>query len=456
VRLRRVCGWLVAGLLLAGVAGAQPVTLDAHAMRQLAYTAVKAGFAADALNFTDALLLRDPEDTTALTIRSQALRALGRTGEARAAARAAWDAASNDPGRFGAAMAMAQALSTDGRRTAAQWWLRRAGQHAPNDRAKAVARRDFGYVRSRNPWDIQITASAAPSSNVNNGSRQDSLTLSGLPFEFEIPAGSQALSGFETGLGLRGSYRFAPTVAGRQTSATFALLGQAVTLSDSAQTAAPDLSGSDFSYAAVEAGLRHRRALDPKAQTVGKLSATAGHNWYGGAPLSDYLQLEAGLDRKLQSGGILSFGLAGDRVRRIDSPAQSSDRIEVSLGYDRDLASGDALSVGVRAARAVSDSPEIGNEAVGLSLGWTRAEPVAGVGLSAGLGVETKLFDQSRYVEGGREDVKLTANLTLTFDKVDYMGFVPVLDLRATRNRSNAALYDTQDLGITLGIRSSF
>ena len=108
--LQRVCGWLVAGLLLAGVAGAQPVTLDAHAMRQLAYTAVKAGFAADALNFTDALLLRDPEDTTALTIRSQALRALGRTGEARAAAREAWDAASNDPGRFGAAMAMAQAL----------------------------------------------------------------------------------------------------------------------------------------------------------------------------------------------------------------------------------------------------------------------------------------------------------------------------------------------------------
>lgn len=36
------------------------------------------------------------------------------------------------------------------------------------------------------------------------------------------------------------------------------------------------------------------------------------------------------------------------------------------------------------------------------------------------------------------------------------MGFSPVLDLRATRNRSNAALYDTQDVGITLGIKSSF
>jgi len=447
----------LAALLIAGPpVAADPVTLDAHGLRQLAYTAMRAGFAQQALDYTDALVQRDPGDSAALVIRAQALRALGRTDAAKRAARAAWASADSDPARFGAAMAMAQALSTAEQRTAAQWWLRRAAQHAPNARAEAVARRDFGYVKSRNPWDVQINVSAAPSSNVNNGSKQDTLTLSGLPFEFEIPPGSQALSGFETGFGLRGTYRFAPAGPQRQTRATFGLLGQAVALSDEAREAAPDLSGSDFSYAAIEAGVRHKRGLDPENRLAASFGLTGGRNWHGGAPLSDYLQVQVGLDRRLDAASAVSFGLSADRVARIDSPVQSADRVEVALGYGQVLKTGNSVSVGLTAARTVSDSPEVGNEAVGLTFGWVRAEPLAGIGLSAGLGIEIRTFAQSRYVAGGREDIRLQANLTVSFEKIDYMGFSPVLDLRATRNRSNTALYDTQDIGITLGIRSSF
>lgn len=454
-------GWraVMAGVALLAAAAsavADPVTLDATALRQLAFTAVKAGYAEDALGYTDALLQRDTDDSTALAIRSQALRALGRLDEAQEAAKQAWSTAATDPGRYGAAMAMAQVLSTQGYRGRAQWWLRRAAETAPSGKAEAVARRDFAYVKSRNPWDVQINASAAPSSNVNNGSKRDRLTLAGLPFEFEIPAGSQALSGFEAGLGLRGTYRFAPSGPGRQTKAVFGLLGQAVTLSKEAREKAPELEGSDFSYVAVEAGVSHRRAVGATGEYVLQVGATGGHNWYGGRALSDYLQLQAGVDRKLGDKAALSFGLSADRVVRSDSPLQSSDRLEVSLGYGRVIGSGDQVTVGVTAARALSDSAEVRNEAVGLTLGWEKAEPVAGVSLSAGVGVEQRLFADSRFVFGGREDVRLTASLSMQFDSFDYMGFSPVLDLRATRNRSNAALYDTQDVGITLGIRSTF
>jgi len=456
MRLAVVAAGLAAGLTLATSAGSDPVTLDANALRQLAFTAMKAGFAEQAIGYTDALLNRDPSDTTALTIRSQALRSLGRAEAARAAARAAWAASDSDPERFGASMAMAQALSTEGRRTAAQWWLRRAGQAAPNARAEAVARRDFAYVKSRNPWDIQINVSAAPSSNVNNGSQQDRLTLAGLPFEFEIPADAQALSGFETGLGLRATYRFAPTAPNRLTRANFGVLVQAVTPSSEARARVPDIEGSDFSYAAIEAGLAHRRALNPAGATTLSFGVTGGHNWYGGAALSDYLQLQTGIEHRLNGKSAINAGLAADRVLRIDSSRQSSDRVEASLGYGRVLASGDQVSLEVTAARAVSGSAEIGNEAVGLTLDWTRQTPVAGLGLSAGLGIEQRVYAQSRYVAGGREDIRLSANLTMSFDTLDYLGFSPVLDLRATRNRSNAALFDTQDFGITLGIKSSF
>jgi hypothetical protein len=439
-----------------GPAMADQVTLDAEALRKLAFTAVKAGFAEDALRYTDALLQRDPADSSALVIRSQALRALGRDGPAKKAAHAAWDSADSDPARFGAAMVMAQALSTGGRRTAAQWWLRRAAQNAPNDKAEALARRDFGYVKSRNPWDVQINVSAAPSSNVNNGSRQDTLTLAGLPFEFVIEPEAQALSGFETGFGVTGTYRFSPKGPLRQTTARFGLLGEAVVLSNGSKAVAPNLSGRDFSFAALEAGVQHKRALDSAGKTAVRFGAAGGRNWYGGALLSDYLRVETGLDRRLGPKSVLSFGATVDRVVRIDSPVQSSDRLEAEAGLGRKIANGDRLSVGLMAARAVSASAEIRNEAVGVTFGWAKAEPVAGIGLQASLRIESRVYEESAYVIGGREDMRLSANLSMSFEQVDYLGFSPVLQMQATRNRSNAALYDTQDFGITFGIKSSF
>jgi tetratricopeptide (TPR) repeat protein len=134
-------------LLLAAPLRAEPLVIDPPTMRILAFEAVQAGFAEDALEITDALLARDPNDASALTIRSQALRALGRYPEAIEAARAAWKAADTQPARFGAAMAMAAAQSSSGRRTRAELWLRRAANVAPNERTYAIAQRDFGHVQ---------------------------------------------------------------------------------------------------------------------------------------------------------------------------------------------------------------------------------------------------------------------------------------------------------------------
>ena len=160
---------LAVAAAMAPMAGAEPLVLDATAMRQLADKAIDAGFGADALRIVDALLLRDPADATALILRSQALRLLGRYDEAETSARAAYAAADSDPGRFGAAMVLAQALSLQDRRIEAQLWLRRAAQEAPNDRLRALAERDFDLVRAATPLTLSFALSLTPSSNVNNG-----------------------------------------------------------------------------------------------------------------------------------------------------------------------------------------------------------------------------------------------------------------------------------------------
>lgn len=449
----------VAAGLIAAVAAlplqAAPLQLDANAMRQLAFQTMQAGYAKDALNLTDALLQADPSDATALIIRSQALRALGQVSQAQAAARLAYAKAETDKGRFGAAMAMAQALSSGGRRTAAQMWLRRAAEHAPSDRAYEIARRDFGYVRSRNPWTLDITGQAQPSSNVNNGSRQDTMTLYGLPYQFEIAPESQALSGFEFGLGLATTYRFAPRAGNRQTEARLGFSGQAVALSASAKAAAPNAKNSDYTYLALEAGLSHRRGLDRAGLNTLRMSGTVGHNWYGGDDLSDYLRLSMGLDHKLSDRAAVNVTLSADHTIRADSAVQSSDRLAVTLGYGTAIGP-DRWSAEVEAAQTASPSAEVRSRQATLSLGWRKGEPVAGIGLSAGLELSQQVFADSRYATGGREDLSVQANLSMSFDKLDYMGFSPVVNLRASRTQSNSALHDRENFGISIGIKSAF
>ena len=443
--------------LLAAPATAKPIVLSVDSMRQLAYQTLQAGFAEQALTYTDALLTRDANDTTALIIRAQALRALGRAPEARLVAKQAWNLADTDKARFGAAMAMAQALSSMDRRTVAQLWLRRAAQYAPNARARDIARRDFGYVKSRNPWVLQFDGTAQPSSNINNGSRQTKMSLSGLPIDFEIPAQSQALSGFELGFGVTSTYRFAPTDRA-MTEARFALNGQIVALSAAAKAAAPLARNGDYTFAAAEVGVQQTRALGGQGRTVLRLTGTLGHNWYGGDDLSDYLRLSMGLDHQLHSGAALNFGLSADKTARIDSPLQSSDRVAVTLGYTiRAGAKGaDRLKFELEAATTASTSAEVRSTAQTASVEWTKGAAVAGIALSGGLQIGTQTYSDSRYVTGGRDDLKLSANLSMTFQAIDYLGFSPVLTLQVSKNRSNSALHDSENFGLAFGIRSSF
>jgi hypothetical protein len=445
-------------LLLAAPLRAEPLVIDPPTMRILAFEAVQAGFAEDALEITDALLARDPNDASALTIRSQALRALGRYPEAIEAARAAWKAADTQPARFGAAMAMAAAQSSSGRRTRAELWLRRAANVAPNERTYAIAQRDFGYVQSRNPWRFVFDLTAAPSSNVNNGSSADAFALPGIPVFFEIAPENQALSGAQLGFGVEVTYRFNPTGPNRQTALTFGTSVQAATLSSSARRSAPLADASDYTLSTVETGLTHRRGFGPDGTTILNLSGTLGHNWYGGADLSNYVELGAQITRPITPRVAVTFGLSADDITRLDRPLQSSTKTEVTAGLQFALGpnNADRLSLRLASTDVASDSVEVRNHATSLAISWEKGAPIAGIGIAASLTVEDRRFPNSRYVAGGRDDLRLTGKIGLTFTQIDYLGFSPVLEIQASRNQSNSALHDSQALGINLGIASTF
>jgi tetratricopeptide (TPR) repeat protein len=443
---------LTAALMAAAAGVEAQQALSPDQLRDAGYLALGAGDAGRAADFAAALLARDPGDLGALLLRSQALRDLGRYDDARDAARAAWMQADSTAAKHAAALAMAQALASDGQRMAAQLWLRRAVQTAPDEPSRDRAAQDFAYVQSRMPLVWRLDLSVAPSSNVNNGTSAQTMEILGLPFT--ISGDAQALSGVEATLGLALTWRLPPGERSA-TQLTFALQNRQVALSAEARAQAPDARGSDYAFAAYEVGVTHQWAA-AGAPVIGSAALAAGHNAYGGAPLSNYLQAELGGEMVLGARSTGFISLFGERQWRLDVAARSADILGLTAGLGQVLGNGDQIMLSLGRQEVWSQSIEIAHGEWNGVLAWQKARPIGGVGLEAALQVDTLDYPASPYSDSGRQDVTVTGILSATLLNVGYMGFNPVISLLASRNSSTVDLYDQRDLGISVGIASAF
>lgn len=443
---------LALGVLAGAAALAKPVVLEAQALRQLAYVALHQGFAAQAIGYADALLTRDPADTTALILKARALRMLGRYPESEAVARKAWASAKDDPGRYGAAVTLAQALSLQNHRTQAQLWLRRAVQYAPSDRARQKAEQDFNYVRAQNPLTLRFDASLRPSNNVNGGARDPLFEYLGIPFI--LSGDALALAGVANAIGVAGSYRLSQT-ASASNDLTFSASRQGVFLSAGARAQAPDAKNRDYTLGTVELGWSRRGGLGQQGAML-TTSAGLGHNWYGGASLSDYAKLGLSLEKGLAPGLSGELSAALERQWRADSAAASSVELSLSGSVTRQQRNGDQLRLTFGIDKVFSDAITVDHTEVSANLDWQRAQPVLGMAIGAAFGVTASDYAEFSFSTTGRHDVRVAASLTAELRQIGYMGFSPVLALDLSRNNSNIALYATQTVGISLSVKSNF
>ena len=449
--MKRLIAAATLGLALwGGAAAAGPVQLTAEQLRAFGSEALARGYADQALAVAETLLLRDAGDSLALTLKAQALRVRGDLDASEAAARAAWAAADSDVARYGAATALAQALSLQDRRTSAQYWLRQAVQNAPNAGTRAQAVQDFTYVRDQNPLSLQVDASMRPSNNVNGGARDPLFEVQGIPFV--LSGDALALSGLAYGFGLSGDYRLS-NEGGKRTALTFAASLQGAILSDAAQVQAPTAENGDYALAHVEAGWQREVQGAAGRLTTG---LTAGHSWYGGQDLSGSLTARAMLERPLGPGLNAMFAASVTRQDRLDRPVSSSTDSEIEARLSTKGPGGDAWQIGLSLSTVASDDIGIDHDEATLSLSWQAARPVAGLGLGASLSARVADYDASPYTTNGRHDRRVSASLTATVQSLSYLGFSPVLSLDLSRNVSNVALYETETLGLSLSVKSRF
>lgn len=460
--LRPLRVWLAAGLIAAALltpGGAQAdEAMTAQDLRRIGYAMMAEGDAKGAEALAEALLARDTSDTAALMLRAQARLKLGRAGAARADARQVYRLSGQRQARFGAAMFVASSLVEDGYATRGQLWLRRAAQAAPDAEGRAAVAKDYDFVRSRNPWLWNFTLRANPSSNVNDGSTEASYTNPGIPWlgpEIEITGAQKALSGVEIAAGFGVTYRLPPT-ATTMTALHFRAEQTKVLLSSEAKRIAPGAHGSDYDSASIEAGIS-RRWRPEIGRTTFAFGAYASHDWAGGYDLSNALRLEAQADRPLGDRMAGMVAVSAERQWRLDSAVRSADVVSLTFGVQKQLANQDRLQLTLGGRHTATDSPGLRNSAVTARLAWDKAEPLAGFSVGGALSFEARDYPDSPFdLRDGRQDRRVALDITIQHEDVQFYGFSPTLDIRAARNHSDVGLYSSRDLGVTLGIQSSF
>lgn len=451
--------------LLCGAAQAQSVDISPDDARAGLRAALSEGRNEHAWHLASGLVRALPHDYAGHAGLAQAELRMGRPAAALAAARAAQARARSPVQRYEAALLRAQANEAAGGPigpVAAQFWSRRAYALAPDGVYRQAAAGEVLRIRRETPLSLRLDLTASPSDNVNNGTRATVIDFFGLPLQIAAP--SRAQSGWIGQAALSGRLRLAETDRAA-TQLRFAMIHREVRLSAASLAALEQwrldqaamgnivVPQTNLDFSAVEAGVVHSRRLGPVTAVAG---LTLGHNWYGGADLTDYLRLDLSADRAVSARLGLFAGVMAERQWRHDSALRNADQVTVQAGVARMLDGGDRLRLTLGARDVDSASVDVAHHALTARLGWEKAAPVAGVRISGSLMAERRRHGASVLAPGGRRDLRLEAEVSLTFERMDVMGFAPSLDLSASRTRSNLVVQNGRNLGVTLGFRSVF
>ena len=425
--------------------------LDIPQARLAAAQLLDAGHPGPARDITAVLLNRDPSDIAAMILHAHASRMLGEHPRARSHARRAWRLSDRPVDRYGAAMAMAQSLSSGGQKTMAQLWLRRAVEAAPTPRTRAQAIRDYRYLRIANPWQIGLRAGFTPTDNVNNAPRDNTLEFGDLVL---VNPTAIPLSGARLSLGGTLRYNYNVVQTRRDFVAVFWDESRAF-LSDSARREVPSARASDYDYSQYGVEIGRDFAPGPSSpHSTLSLRATRKH--FGGAPLSDEVRLRFLQRREIGHGRRLFCSAALARSERQDNALRSATIGELTARLSLPTASGNRLDWFAGLERHASDSAIVAHDAAVLGLDWTMKRPVLGAELSLGVTGTYRIFDEALYGPQPREDQSLAVSASFFFRSLDTHGFAPRLTIMADRTDSNVSLFETEKIGLSLELQSVF
>ncbi|WP_456387646.1 surface lipoprotein assembly modifier [Profundibacter sp.] len=383
---------------------------------------------------------------------------MGHPRDGRRAAARAFRYSENDLDKFSSSQLAARLSYEEKRFTLAQYWLRRSVNFVQSPQHRQQVANDYRRLRAENPWNTQLRFSVAPSSNVNAGSDSNLSIIEGVPVVGLLSRSAQALSGISAVADVTTAFRFSKN-ANHAAYLTGRVYSRQIRLSSAAARAVPGVRNRDFSATAVELGVRYVFRAK-KHDGLSTVRAIIGKNWYGGDPSSTFSRL--GFEHSLRAAKRTRLTFSGSYERRDyervgRAPAYIA---RFSANARHRFEGGSALQLGVFANNTTSTWVNTSSKSATAYVSYDMGKPVGPARFTFGIGATYQDYPNYRVgfivVPGGRQDSVVFANVSATFDKLDYAGFVPKLTLRAQKNASNVSRFDTTQVSVTLGIQSSF
>ena len=262
------------------------------------------------------------------------------------------------------------------------------------------------------------------------------------------------LSGVEVGTMLNITHRLKPAEWGR---VSFGLRydERRYMLSSAAKRAVPTASGSDYAFTALDVHMRIDFASKKeRARTTAEIGLSQA--WQAGERIATGQRLRLSRGFASERLTFASYGISLQDQTRHDSALRSNTTYTVDDFALRKLSNDSLLRYGAALSKVDSASSGMAHTAATLSLAYLPAAPLLGAQASFSGALQPREYDRLRYGSTLRCDQKLSLSANFVFKQIDYMGFYPSLTLNATRNISNKTLFYTQELGLSLGIKSTF
>ncbi len=443
----------------ARLSNGETATISLDQARGLARRAFLAGDYELANYLAQGLILANAHDVAALILLAATEPLLGRADAGRKAGAAAWRLSESKGLRHEIAFYTARAALFDKRFLASKFWLRRAWQSAGDDSQRARIAHDFRRVKAVSPWTGRLTASLAPSSNLNSGSQWDWLLIDDTFIVGELSGAAQALSGWHAALSGDLGYKVSrgnrhETILGLSAYHSFNFL------SSEARILAPDVANADLNFASLRLFVDHKWQPPSQALLPDHLRLSYGKNWYGGDALGSFATLKIGRTlRWSDAANTLRFSTEARQDWDVQGQPDNTT-LKGGADYSHRFGNGNLLSFGLGVQQTRAESANNTFRQADLRLGYAFAQALGPARISLEMGLRAR--DYPVFYVGpfaapnGREDMEISGRISFSFDQVDYFGFSPVVTFNAAQNISNITRFETQSYGISVSFKSVF